>query len=91
MFLLDQLFTLPASGLLWIVEELMEAAQNERAEEGEQIRGELRELYLQLERGVIDEAGFSAWESILLDRLDDWEATQGAGGDDDAEEDDDAE
>lgn len=88
MFLLDNLVTLPASGLLWIVEELMAAAQKERAEEGEQIRGELRELYLQLERGAIDEAGFSARESVLLDRLDDWEAQQEAGRADDGAEDD---
>ena len=96
MFLLDKLVTLPASGLLWIVEELMEAAQKERAEEGEAIRGELRELYLQLEQGAIDEASFSAQESVLLDRLDAWEAQQEAegaddGADDDADEDDEVE
>ena len=70
MFLLDDLLKLPAQGLLWVVRELYEAAQQDRHEEAAQIRGALRDLYLALEQGAITEDEFARQEARLLDRLD---------------------
>ena len=73
MLLLDKLFTWPATGLLWVVEELQQAAKEERQAEADGIRAELRDLYLQLESGGITEEVFDAKESTLLDRLEEVE------------------
>ena len=89
MFLLDNLLTWPASGLLWIVEELQQAAAEERVAEGDSIREELRELYQQLESGAISEETFSARETALLDRLEDIEIAMGEEEQDEDDEDDD--
>ena len=90
MFLLDNLLTWPASGLLWIVEELQQAAAEERVAEGDSIREDLRELYQQLESGAISEETFSARETELLDRLEEIEVAMGEEEqDEDGEEDDD--
>ena len=93
MFLLDNLLMWPASGLLWIVEELQQAAAEERVAEGDSIREELRELYQQLESGAISEETFSTRETVLLDRLEEIEIAMGEEDqdedEDDEEEDDD--
>ena len=70
MFLLDNLFTWPLTGLHWVVKELQQAANEERTAEAEGIRTELRDLYIQLESGSINEEEFDAREGPLLDRLD---------------------
>ncbi len=70
MFLIDNLFTWPLTGLHWVVKELQQAATEERTAEAEGIRSELRDLYLQLESGAISEEEFDEKEGPLLDRLD---------------------
>ncbi len=89
MFLLDKLLTWPASGLLWIVEELQQAAAEERVAEGDSIREELRELYQQLESGAISEETFSVRETALLDRMEEIEVAMGEAEQDEAAEEED--
>jgi hypothetical protein len=71
--------------LLWVVEKVHDAAQEEMAGEADAIAEELRQRYLQLERGEISEADFDAQERRLLDRLDAIRAREEAGDDDDDE------
>lgn len=85
--MIGSLFTWPFSGLLWVVKELEQAAREDRAAEGEQIREDLRLLYLQIENGEISEDDFAAREGALLDRLEELEASE----EDEEEEDDDGE
>jgi hypothetical protein len=70
MFLVDNLLMAPARGLLWIFEEIHNAAEEELANESESITEQLRNLYLQLETDAITEQEFDTGEKILLDRLD---------------------
>jgi len=77
MFLIDDLLTAPFRGLLWIFNEIRQAAQEEQAGEADNIRQQLVELYMQLETGRITEAEFDAREQQLLDRLDRAQATRG--------------
>jgi hypothetical protein len=87
MLLLDKLFTWPASGLLWVIEELEQAAREERTAEADAIRGELRELYLELESGAMTEEAFDAREGELLDRLETLEEAMRADAEEDDEDD----
>jgi len=68
--ILDDILTAPFKGVLWIVQELVAAAQEEQAAESDRIKDRLRELYMLLETGQMTEAEFDAEESTLLDRLD---------------------
>ncbi len=77
MFLLDDLLLAPFRGLLWLINEIQRAAQEEQAGEAENIRQELVELYMKLETGRITEAEFDARERQLLDRLDRGQAPRG--------------
>jgi len=70
MFLIDDLLFAPLNGLLWVVEQVRDAAEEERAGEADAITEQLRQLYLQLEQGAITEDDFDAEEQRLLDRLD---------------------
>lgn len=70
MIIIDDLVTWPFSGLLWIVQEISNAASEDRLAEADALRGELRLLYVDLERGAITEADFDRKESQLLDQLD---------------------
>jgi len=70
MFLVDDLLLFPMKGLLWVFREIRDAAEQERAGEGESITAALTELYMQLETGQITETEFDAREKVLLDRLD---------------------
>ena len=69
MFIVDDILLSPVHGLLWIVRELHQAAQEELATESESITEQLRELYMRLELGEVTEAQFAAQEKVLLDRL----------------------
>lgn len=69
MFLIDDLLLSPFKGFLWIFKEIHEAAKQEVANEGEDVRIALTELYLRLDTGQISEEEFTAEEAILLDRL----------------------
>jgi hypothetical protein len=71
--LIDDLFALPAKGVLWVIREVHNAASQEQAGEADRIRAALRDLYLELERGAITEETFAERETELLDRLDELE------------------
>jgi hypothetical protein len=70
MFIVDDLLLSPIKGVLWVLEEIHDAAQQELAGEREAITAALSELYLKLESGQITEVEFDAQEQVLLDRLD---------------------
>lgn len=70
MFLIDQLFLLPARGVHWIVREIHHAAEEEMAGEADAITARLGELYRMLEAGQLTEESFEEKEKELLDRLD---------------------
>ena len=70
MFLIDDILLAPAKGVLWVFQEIHDAAQQELAGESETITAALSELYMRLETGQITETEFDAQETTLLDRLD---------------------
>lgn len=70
MLLIDDILRFPMSGLLWIFEEIQEAAEQELCAEADSITVELQQLYGSLERGQITEEEFDRRERVLLDRLD---------------------
>lgn len=90
MFLIDDLLFAPAKGMLWVFEQVRDAVEEERAGEADAITETLRQLYMQLEQGVITEEMFDAEERRLLDRLDVLQAeadgTTDAGDDEESEE-----
>ena len=91
MFLIDDLLAAPFKGVMWILKEVVAAAEEEQAAESDRIKDRLREMYMLLETGQMTEAEFEAEESELLDRLDELEqAGAAAEGEDeeDAEEED---
>lgn len=94
LFILDDLLAAPFKGVMWILKEVVAAAEEEQAAESDRIKDRLRELYMLLETGQMTEAEFEAEESTLLDRLDELEQSAGAddqeGQDDDDDADDDA-
>ncbi len=73
MLIVDDLLAAPFRGLLWVMREIVEAAEQELEAEADEIRDRLRELYMLLETGRITEAEFDAEEGPLLDRLDELE------------------
>lgn len=70
MLLIDDLLLAPLKGVLWVVEKIHDAAQEELAGEAEAITEQLRHLYTMIEREQITEAEFEQEERKLLDRLD---------------------
>lgn len=70
MFIVDDILTSPFRGLLWIFEEICDAAEQELGHEADAIAGRLHELYVMLETHRITEDEFERRESELLDRLD---------------------
>lgn len=70
MFVLDSLLASPFKGLLWVFEEIAQAASENQEVEAEAIKAALAGLYRQLEAGEIGEAEFDLGEQVLLDRLD---------------------
>ncbi|MEU9762298.1 gas vesicle protein GvpG [Streptomyces sp. NPDC047985] len=72
MGLLTQLVTLPLApvrGAAWVIERVVEAAENEYDDPGP-VERELAALERQLLSGDIDEETFDRREDELLDRLD---------------------
>lgn len=82
MLLVDDALSFPIRGVFWIFKEIHSAAMDELANEAESAAAELRELYMNLERGGITEEEFAAREKILLDRL---EKSQGSENGDEEE------
>ena len=70
MFIVDDILMAPMKGVLWICEQIQEAAEQDQAHEADNITVELQKLYRSLESGSITEEEFEARESKLLDRLD---------------------
>lgn len=61
-------FTLPAAGIRFALDKVIEMAEIEANSE-EPIKEELLAMQLQLEEGVIDEKAYVARETVLLARL----------------------
>ena len=70
MLIVDDILLFPVRSILWVFQEIHNAAQEEQANEAEAITAELSELYMMLETGKITETEFDTREKILLDRLD---------------------
>lgn len=84
MFIVDDILMAPMKGFVWVCEQIQEAAEQEQANEADNITIELQKLYRSLESGSITEEEFEAIESVLLDRLD---SIEGMDSDDEDEED----
>lgn len=67
---LGRILTSPMRGMLWIFEEIHNAAESEIANRAQNITHELTRLYERLDRGDISEDEFESQESELLERLD---------------------
>jgi len=83
MLLVDDILTVPFRGLLWVFQEICDAAQQELDHEADDITGQLQQLYAMLERGEISEKEFDIQEARLLDRLDTIRQPPGRSGEDD--------
>jgi hypothetical protein len=70
MLIVDDILLFPVRSILWVFQEIHNAAQEEQANEAEAITAELSELYMMLETGKITETEFDTREKTLLDRLD---------------------
>lgn len=70
MFLLDDILFLPMNGVLWICNEIQDAAEQELSNESDAITAQLQKLYTLLEAGNISETEFDLREAELLDKLD---------------------
>jgi hypothetical protein len=90
MFLIDDILMSPVNGLIWVMEEIRNAVEADRAHESEAIMARLSELYILLETGQTTEEAFDAEEKTLLDRLDVLKARDAASADDGDPDDDDA-
>ncbi|MEJ2717970.1 MAG: gas vesicle protein GvpG [Deltaproteobacteria bacterium] len=67
---LGRILTAPMRGMLWIFEEIHDAAESEIVDQAQNITHELTRLYQRLDRGDISEGEFESLESELLARLD---------------------
>lgn len=80
MLLLDDILASPFKFVLWVMEQVHEAAEQEMREEAERIPLQLAELYRMLEAGQISEGEFDRRERALLDRLDQLGPEKATGG-----------
>jgi hypothetical protein len=69
MLIIDDLLLAPIQGVIWVVEKIGEAAQEDHDNESVTITNALSELYLLLETGQVSEDEFDSREKELLDRL----------------------
>jgi hypothetical protein len=91
MLIVDDVLLFPISGVLWLFNEIHEAAEQELVNESDVLTSELQHLYAMLEAGKITELEFDQREVELLDRLDDIRERGGVIGDDEWDEDEDEE
>ena len=82
MLVIDDILLSPLHGLGFIVRQIQHAAEQEQANESDNLRAELSELYMMLETRQITEEEFAAREAPLLDRLDRVEAKDADADDD---------
>ena len=69
MFVFDDIAKAPFKGFMFIVREVANAAQQERAQRRADVMTELSSLHLKLENGEIEEDEFDELEQGLLDLL----------------------
>ncbi len=79
MLLIDDLLASPFKFVLWVMEQVHDAAEQEMREEAERIPLQLAELYRMLEAGQIGEDEFERRERALLSRLDELKGENQAG------------
>lgn len=77
MLIVDDILLAPFRGLLWIFQEINNAAEQELVNEADNITAQLSELYLRLESGSISEEEFDEQEKVLLDRLEELDERDG--------------
>jgi len=77
MFIVDDILLSPCRSILWIFQEIHDAAQQELADQAASITAELSRAYMQLETQQITEEEFQVREKELLDRLDEIERRGG--------------
>jgi hypothetical protein len=70
MLIVDDILTFPVRGLVWVFEEIRDAAEQALRDEAGAITVELQQLYSSLEKGQITEDEFERREAELLDKLD---------------------
>jgi hypothetical protein len=70
MLLIDDILTFPFRGLMWVFEEIRNAAEQERSDQADSITRDLQRLYRAFESGQMTEEEFDRRESELLDQLD---------------------
>lgn len=70
MFLIDNLLTAPARGLLFVLKQIGEAVQQEVEATERAIMADLSALHRAFDGGTITDAEFDAREQELLRRLD---------------------
>jgi hypothetical protein len=69
MLLVDDIVLFPMKGVLWVFDEIYQAAEQALESEADDITAQLQQLYRMLESGGITEAEFDVREAGLLDRL----------------------
>jgi hypothetical protein len=69
MLLVDDIVLFPVNSVLWVFDEIYQAAEEALEGEADAITGQLQQLYRMLESGGISEAEFDIREGELLDRL----------------------
>jgi len=69
MILVDKLLFAPIYAALWAARQINNTIEQDRAAAPERVTDELRELYMRLETGQVNEAEFAAREKELLDEL----------------------
>lgn len=74
MFIIDDMLKFPFTGFMFIVKEIANAADQERAQVRSDVMTRLTELHRSLEQGDIDDAEFDEQETLLLDQLDQLDA-----------------
>ena len=80
MLIIDKLLLSPIYATVWAARQIHNTIQQEREAEPAQIAAELSELYMRLEAGQLTEAEFAAYETELLDRLDQLQAQEAGTG-----------
>jgi hypothetical protein len=70
MIIIDSLLAAPLRGLMFVLEKINEAVQEEAEAEERAIMADLSALHRALDSGAITEAEFDGREQRLLDRLD---------------------
>jgi hypothetical protein len=76
MFLIDDLLLAPLRGVHFVASSIYDAVQEEVEQERRALRGELNDLYMELEAGNITEEEFDQREEEVLDRLDELQALE---------------